>query len=127
MLLHVFREAINLADHFQANVVFVQLRSLAFQIVDEIFHQRIHFILGSIPILRRKRVKRQVFDAEFSCGPDDDPCGFRPRPMPLHARQMPLLGPTPIAIHDHGHVLRQVSLGFAGEMRWGAHAQLNKT
>src|ERR1035437_8676840 len=38
MLLHVFRQAINLANDFEADVVLVQLRRLGLEIMDEIFH-----------------------------------------------------------------------------------------
>ena len=34
-------------------------------------HQRIHFILGAIPILDRECVEREIFDAEFASRLDD--------------------------------------------------------
>ena len=71
MLLHVFRQALNLADDFEPHIVFVQLRRLGFEIVDEIFHQRVHLILGAVPVLGGKGVKREILDAEFARRADD--------------------------------------------------------
>ena len=77
MLLHVFRQAVDLADDFEPHVVLVQLRRLGFEVMDEIFHQRVHLVLGPVPVLGRKGVEREIFDAQFARGADDDARGFR--------------------------------------------------
>ena len=78
MFLHVFRQAVNLADDFEADVVLVQhLRRFGSEIVDEIFHQRVHFVLGPVRVLGGKGVEREILDAEFAGGADDDARGFR--------------------------------------------------
>ncbi len=42
MLLDVFGETPDLTDDFETHVVLVQLGRLGLEIVDEVFHQRIH-------------------------------------------------------------------------------------
>ena len=58
MFLHIFRQTVNLADHLETNVVFVQFGRLGLEVVDEIFHERIHFVFGPVPILDGKGVER---------------------------------------------------------------------
>ena len=121
MFLHVFRQAVNLPDDFQPHVVFVQLRRFGLEIVDEIFHQRIHFVLGAVPILGGKSVEREIFDAEFARRANDRPRRFRALPMTLDARQAALLRPAAVAVHDDGDMLRQRRLGFGAQMWSGTH------
>ena len=112
MLLHVFRQPPDLPDDFETHVIFIQLRRFGFEIVDEIFHQRVHFVLRAVPILGGKSVEREIFDAEFAGGADDDARRFRALPMPLDARQPALLRPTAVAVHDDRDVLRQRRFGL---------------
>ncbi len=112
MLLHVFRQAMNLADDFQPHIVFVQLLRLGLEIVDEIFHQRVHLVLRTVPILGGKRVKREIFDAEFAGGADDFARGIRAAPVALDARQVARLRPAAVAVHDHRDVARKTGGGF---------------
>ena len=123
MLLHVVRQAMNLADDFQPDIVFVQLLRLGLEVVNKIFHQRVHLVFRTIPILRRKRVKREIFDAEFAGGADDFARGIRAAPVALDARQVPRLGPAPIAVHDHSDVAREIRGGFGAQM-WNGETHL---
>src|SRR5213080_843743 len=107
MLLDYLRQAIGLADDFQADIVLVQLRGFALEIMDEIFHQRIHFILWPVPVLDGKGIERVVFDSEFRSGPNDDAGGFSASAVALNARQVFLSCPAPVAIHDDGDMPRQ--------------------
>ena len=107
MLLDHLRQTIGLADDFQADVVLVQLRGFALEIMDEIFHQRIHFVLWPVPVLDGKGIKREVFDAEFAGGADDDAGRFSAGAMPLNAGQMFLACPATVSIHDDGDMSRQ--------------------
>ena len=116
MLLHVLRQAVNLADHFEVDVVLVQFRRLGLEIVDEIFHQRIHLVLGPVPVLGGKGVEREILDAEFPRRADDFARRIRAAPVPLDARQTMLFRPAPVAVHDDGDVLRQRRAGFGAQM-----------
>ena len=121
MFLHVFRQAVNLPDDLQPHVVLVQLRRLGLEVMDEIFHQRIHLVLGPVPVLGGKGVEREIFDAEFAGGADDFARRIGATPVPLDAGQMPCPGPAAVAVHDDGNVLRQRRLGFRAEMWGSAH------
>ena len=87
-----------------------------FEIVNEIFHQRVHFIFGPVPVLGRKSVEREIFDADFARRADDFARGIRAAPMTLDARQTMLLRPAAVAVHDDGDVLRQRRAGFGAQM-----------
>jgi len=52
MFLHVFRQTPNLADDIQAHVVLIEVRRFGFEIMDQVFHQRVHFVLGPVPVFR---------------------------------------------------------------------------
>ena len=107
MFLDVFGQAINLADDFEANVVLVQFGGFGFEIMDKIFHQRIHFVFWTVPILDGEGVESQVFDAEFAGSANDDASGFRPGAVTFDPRQMALLCPTSVAVHNNGDVAWQ--------------------
>ena len=123
MLLHIFRQPVNLADDFEVDIALVQLRRFGLEVVDEIFHQRVHLVLGPVPILGGKRVEREILDAELARRADDFARRIRAAPVPLHARQSVLLGPAPVAIHDDGDVLRQRRAGL-GAQRCGGGTHL---
>src|SRR5580658_1325207 len=59
LLLHEFRQAVNLADGVQPDVASVQFPDLALEKSGQVFHQRVHFLLGTVPILDGKGVERQ--------------------------------------------------------------------
>src|SRR5438876_3335994 len=112
MLLDRFRQPIGLADDFQAHIVLVQLRGFALEIMDEIFHQRIHFVLWPVPVLDGKSIERQVFDSELAGGANDDAGGFSAGAMALNARQVTLACPASVSIHDDGNMSWQRGLGL---------------
>src|SRR5215469_1723711 len=88
--------------------------------MDEVFHQRVHLVLGPVPVLDGKRVESQVLDSKLAGGADDYAGGFSPRPMTLNSRKVALPGPAAIAVHDNGHVGRKRGLGFRAEMGAGS-------
>ena len=112
MLLHIVRQAMDLADDFEPDIVFVQVFRLGLEIVDEIFHQRVHLVFRPIPILRGKRVEREILDAEFARRADDFARRIRAAPVALDARQVARLRPAPVAVHDHRDVAREIRGGF---------------
>ena len=114
MILDQFRQPIDLPDDFEAHIVFVQLWCLGLQVMDQIFHQRIDFLLWPVPILDRKGVEGQILDAQLTGGPDDDARGVCAGAMALDSRQMPLPGPAAIAIHDDGNMPRHGDIADLG-------------
>ena len=54
-----------------------------------LLHQRVHLILGPIPVLHREGVERQVLDPQLARGSDDHPGGLRPGAVALDPRQVP--------------------------------------
>src|SRR5437870_5217165 len=107
MLLDHLRQTIGLADDFQADIVLVQLRGFTLEIMEEVFHQRIDFLLWPIPILDRKSIEREVFYSEFAGGADDDTGGFGASAVTLNARQMAPACPATVSIHNDGDMARQ--------------------
>jgi hypothetical protein len=77
-----------------------------------ILHQRIHFILGPIPVLDRKGVEREILDAKFAGDLDDGARGLGTLAVALDTGQVTLLRPPTVAVHDDGNVLGQGGLGF---------------
>jgi hypothetical protein len=112
LLLDEFGQAVNLADGVQADVVPVQFPDLPLEESGQVLHQRIHFVLGAVPVLDGKGVERQVFDARLARGAHDGADGLDAVAMPLHARQAALFGPASVAIHDDGHVRGNGGLGL---------------
>src|SRR6266403_771559 len=112
MLLDRLGQTVGLADDFQPDIVLIQLRGFALEIMDEIFHQGIYFVLWTVPVLDRKSIERQVFDAEFAGGADDDAGGFSASAVALNAGQVFLACPATVSIHDDGDVPRQRGFGL---------------
>jgi hypothetical protein len=112
LFLDEFGEAIDLADDFEADVVFVHLGYFGFQVAGEILHERIDFVFGAVPVFDGEGVESEVFDAEFAAGAEDGADTFDAGAMSFHARELTLLGPAPVAIHDDGEVGREVLPGL---------------
>ena len=125
VVLHHVGQPPDLADDFQPHVVFVQLGRFGFQVMDEIFHQRVHLLLRPVPIFGGKGVEGQVFDAQLAGVADDGAGGFRPLAVALDAWQPALFGPAAVAIHDHRHVLGQAGAGLGTQLEGGgAHTKM---
>jgi hypothetical protein len=78
LLLHGFRQTPDLANGFEPDVVAVELANLALEEADEVLHQGVHLVLGAVPVLRGKGVKRQVLqpsspDARTTARTDSTP------------------------------------------------------
>src|SRR5689334_8670509 len=61
---------------------------------------------GTLPVLRRERIQRKHANAEFDACFDDASGVLGARPMTGETRQPAVARPTPVAIHDDGHVMR---------------------
>ena len=68
VLLHGLRQPVDLADDLQPDVVLVQLRRLALEVVHQVLHQRVHLVLGPVPVLDRERVEREILDPQLAGG-----------------------------------------------------------
>jgi hypothetical protein len=116
LILDVRREILHAAYHAKPDVVAQQRVELRPKVALQELHERPHLAGGPLPVLHREGEQRQDLDAE--------PCGRLDRiahrvdagAMPLDARQVPLRGPSPVAVHDDGDVHRQaIELDLASE------------
>jgi hypothetical protein len=99
-------EAGQIAHHFQPDVVLVQPRDLALERAQEQLHQEGHFLRRPAPVLAAEGEQGEVLDAGLDAAAGDRAHAFQAAAMPRHARQHALLGPAPVAVHDHRHVAR---------------------
>ena len=109
--LHRFGQSVNLPDGVETDVVLVQLPDLILEIAGEVLHQRIDLVLGAVPVLDGEGVEGEILDTRLARRAHDGAHGFRSLPVPLDAREMPLPRPTPISIHDDGHMNGHRGLG----------------
>ena len=70
-------------------------------------HQKTHLLAGPVPVFGGEGIGRQGFNPPITAKPQHPFEGFDPFPVAQHPRQVAALGPTAIAIHDHGNVPRQ--------------------
>ena len=104
LFLDEFRQAVNLADGFEADIVAVQFADFRFEEPRQVLHEGIDFLFGAVPVFDGKGVKCQIFNSRLAGGADDGADGFDAVAMAFDAGQMALLGPAPVAVHDNGHV-----------------------
>ena len=67
-------------------------------------HNDPHLVGGTLPVLRREGVHRQVFHPQILAIGGDLAEGLGPYFMSGSARQAALLRPTTVAVHDDGYV-----------------------
>src|SRR5207249_5000116 len=106
---HRQRQAAEAADGEQADLVLHHLAELGRQVAAEERHEPVDLARRAAPVLRGEGVEREVADAEAPAGLDYRPHRFLADAMPLQTRQAAPFGPAPVAVHDDGHVTRQVS------------------
>jgi hypothetical protein len=104
ILLHACGKFVDSPQKPHTDIVFLEERHLFAQIFAQERHQEVDFRLWPPPIFHRKRVKRQRFNfqsrARFNCYPRR----LRSRAVSRNPRQVPLLRPPPVAIHNHCNV-----------------------
>jgi hypothetical protein len=59
------------------------------------------------PVFHGKRIKSKRLDLQPRTGLNRRTRGLRARAVACNPRQVPLLRPPSVSIHDHGHVSRQ--------------------
>ena len=92
--------------HLQAHAVGAHVVHLFLQVGHEQAHEAGDFFGGALPVFGAEGEQAQVGHAHFSASLDDVahlPC---PGGMPHGRRHEAVFGPTPVAIHDDGNVLR---------------------
>ena len=106
--LHFGRQTLAVADKIQADPVFLKIRHFIDHRMNQQLHQARYFFSGTVPVLGGKRKNSQHADAALNTGFDTATQRHHALLMAGQARQKPLGGPAPVAIHDDGHVLRHV-------------------
>src|SRR5262249_47071696 len=102
------RQAAEAPDGEEADLVAHHPPELACEVPAQEGHEPVHLARRALPVLGRERVQGEVADAELAAHLDDRAHGVLPHPVPLEAREAALLCPAPVAVHDDGHVARQV-------------------
>ena len=69
-------------------------------------HEGVHFLFGPIPVLHRERKQRQVLDTYFAAGLHHLTHRLDARLVTERARFVARFGPTAVAVHDNGDMLR---------------------
>src|SRR5260221_60988 len=129
-VLSIGREFIRAAAHLEPHVVREERAELEADVPLEQQHQRVHFGARAFPVFDRKRIEREHVDAETRGTLNDVAHRIDAGAMPFDARQMPLRGPAPVAVHDDGDVRRQlVEIHLARELhvrraRWNPREEL---
>src|SRR6266850_782422 len=107
LVLHVRRQLLGSSDDAELDVVIEEGAELQADIPLEQHHQRVDLGARPLPVLDRKRIKRQHVDAEPRRRLDDVADRVDAGAMPFDARQVPLRCPSSVAVHDDGDVGRQ--------------------
>src|SRR5258708_5841066 len=80
----------------------VQLLDIGTAIAAEEAHQMTNLVFGAAPIFRRKRVERQILQAQLARCSNDLAHGRNALDVAGLARKKPVLRPPAIAVHDDG-------------------------
>src|SRR5690606_4940421 len=105
----VLRQPRAAADGAQADALVDELVALRDQELLEELHQRRHLEPRALPVLLAEGVERQRSDAEAAAGADRAPDRLAALAVAERAEEPLALRPAAVAVHDDGHVLRQVA------------------
>jgi hypothetical protein len=103
-LAHGLREAAQVADGDEADVVLEDLAPLGDQELPEQAHERLDLAGGTRPVLLAEGVEREGVDPQAPADPDDAPHRGAARLVPGLPRLAAALGPAAVAIHDDADV-----------------------
>ena len=101
------REAVLVAQDPDAHVFRVQFVDLGGEKVQDQLHQGVHFLPRPGPVLGGEGVQGEGMDAQIIRVPDDAAKSLCALAVALGHTQAVLLGPSSVAVHDDGHVVRQ--------------------
>ena len=110
-VLQGWREPRFVAHDFEANAVVVHAVDLFLQVGHEQVHEAGDFFFGALPVFGAEGEEAEVGDAHFGAAFDDVTHALGTRRMAQGRRHEALFGPTTVAIHDDGDVLRQWVVG----------------
>jgi hypothetical protein len=106
-LLQILGEFADPADTLQPDAVVEHFPEFSGEKPFEKPHERFNLILRSIPVLFRESIKREPGNADLTAGSHNGPHRFSALLMASDSVEGSLLGPSAIAVHDNGHMLRQ--------------------
>src|SRR5579859_337438 len=109
IVLHAFRQFVRAAQKSHADIVFLQERHFLTQILAQQLHEEVYFRFRAAPVFDGKRVQGKRVNLQPRAGLYGGTRRFSSGSMAGNARQVPLLRPPPVAIHDYGHVPRQAT------------------
>jgi len=110
-LLQFSWKSADVAQHFQAHAFGLHGLHFFFKVLDEQAHQGGHLVTGAAPVFGAEGKQGEVAHTLVGTGFDQVSHASRAFGMAHGARHVALLGPATIAVHDDGHVLRQVGRG----------------
>ena len=108
-----FREFVGAAEEAHADIVFLEERHFLANVFAEELHEKFDFGFGAAPVFNGEGVEREGFDVQPGAGFDGGAGGIRAGTVTGDAREMTLLGPAAVAVHDDGDVARE-----AGEIKF---------
>ena len=100
-------KAVRVAQHPQAHPVGVHGVDFFFQVSHEQPHEAADFFFGALPVFGAECEKTQFRDADLSTGFDNVPDPLRACRVTQGRGHEAFFGPTAVAVHDDGNVLRQ--------------------
>src|SRR5712671_6098755 len=106
---HARPEGRDIADDLQAHLVLVQALGFLLQGGHEQLLERRNLFGGPAPVLRAEGEQRQVFDAAIGARAGDPAHPLDPLLVTGDAREIALLGPAPVAVHDDGDMPRDIA------------------
>jgi hypothetical protein len=110
------RQAIEIADGVEPDLVVHDLGALVVEIVAQELHEPAHLVGGAGPVLRRERVERDGLEAELAGGPRDVADALGADAVALEPGLTADLRPAAVAVHDDAHVAWQGAHGEGREV-----------
>src|SRR5690606_17309088 len=95
-----------IADNLEADALLNEILEIGPDEPPHEVHQVTDLLLAALPVLRRERVEREALDPEPGTGLDRAADGLATLLVPDRARQVALLRPPPVAVHDDRHTAR---------------------
>ena len=102
-----FGEFVGATEEAHADIVFLEERHFLANVFAEELHEEFDFGFGAAPVLDGEGVEGEGFDVQAGSGFDGGARGIGAGAMPSDAREMALLGPAAVAVHDDGDVTRE--------------------
>src|SRR5512143_1608734 len=105
------RERLYIPDDPKTNVVGIQAVGFVTERLQQQTHQKRDLFLGTLPVLRREGVQRQIADTQLPACADDVTDRLNPLGMPADPGSAAASGPAPVPIHDDRDMSRNLTGG----------------